>query len=215
MQSLWRLISSQRKFSDRLIAVDHDRYELSGNGKAGEFTIIRTTDWINVIPFTREGKLVFIRQFRHGIREVTLEIPGGAIDARDETPRMAAERELREETGYEALNWEYLGYVTPNPALQNNRCHTFLATEAHRGGTSFARGRRAGIAGSYGAPRAGSRGVRTVFRGGIRSPVIHGAWRRTACDMYVFIIMANKMKTPGPCSIEKSIVDEFCGKINS
>jgi 8-oxo-dGTP pyrophosphatase MutT (NUDIX family) len=134
MQSLWRLISSQRKFSDRLIAVDHDRYELSGNGKAGEFTIIRTTDWINVIPFTREGELVFIRQFRHGIREVTLEIPGGAIDARDDTPRMAAERELREETGYEAANWEYLGYVTPNPALQSNRCHTFLATEAHRAG---------------------------------------------------------------------------------
>ncbi len=132
MESLWRLISSTRKFSDRLIAVDHDRYELSGNGKAGQFTIIRTSDWINVIPVTKEGNLVFIRQFRHGIRDVTLEIPGGAIDARDASPRAAAERELREETGYEASRWEYLGFVTPNPALQDNRCHTFLATEARR-----------------------------------------------------------------------------------
>jgi ADP-ribose pyrophosphatase len=134
MQALWRLISSTRRFSDRLIAVDHDRYELAGNGKAGEFTIIRTSDWINVIPVTADGDLVFIRQFRHGIREVTLEIPGGAIDSRDATPMMAAQRELREETGYEAPQWEYLGYVTPNPALQDNRCHSFLATGARRAG---------------------------------------------------------------------------------
>jgi len=134
MHSLWRLISSTRRFSDRLISVDHDRYELAGNGASAEFTIIRTTDWINVIPFTPEGNLVFIRQFRHGIREVTLEIPGGAMDPHDETPRTAAERELREETGYQAARWEYLGYVTPNPALQDNRCHTFLATGARRVG---------------------------------------------------------------------------------
>jgi len=134
MHKMWRRISSTRQFSDRLIAVDHDRYELSGNGTPGEFTIIRTTDWVNVIPFTPEGNLVLIRQFRHGICEVTLEIPGGAIDTRDETPRTAAERELREETGYEAARWEYLGYVTPNPALQDNRCHTFLAAGARRAG---------------------------------------------------------------------------------
>jgi ADP-ribose diphosphatase len=132
MQSQWRLISSTRKFSDRLIAVDHDRYELSGNGTAGEFTVIRTGDWVNVIPVTPDGQMVFIRQFRHGIRAVTLEIPGGAIDARDDDPASAGRRELREETGYEAAHWEYLGYVTPNPALQDNRCHTFLATEAVR-----------------------------------------------------------------------------------
>lgn len=134
MQSLWRRVSSTRRFSDRLIAVDHDRYELAGNGRAGEFTVIRTSDWVNVIPVLPDGRLVFIRQFRHGIREETLEIPGGAIDLRDDGPRGAAERELREETGYEARGWEYLGYVTPNPAILDNRCHTFLATGAYRAG---------------------------------------------------------------------------------
>jgi ADP-ribose pyrophosphatase len=119
-------------FSDRLIAVDHDRYLLAGNGRSNDFTVIRTCDWINVIPVTPDGRLVFIRQFRHGIREVTVEIPGGAIDARDADPRSAAQRELLEETGYRAGKWEYLGYVTPNPALQNNRCHTYLALDAIR-----------------------------------------------------------------------------------
>src|SRR4030043_2403384 len=134
MQSLWTLLHSERKYSDRLISVDRDRYRLEKNGRTGDFTIIRTFDWINVIPVTEEGNFVFIRQFRHGIREVTLEIPGGAIDPSDSSPRVAAERELREETGFVAGRWEDLGFVTPNPALQNNRCHTFLAAGASRAG---------------------------------------------------------------------------------
>lgn len=132
MRSLWTLLHSQRKYSDRLISVDRERYRLEENGETGDFTIIRTADWINVIPVTEEGNFVFIRQFRHGIREVTLEIPGGAIDGSDPSPRAAAERELREEAGFAAPRWEDLGFVTPNPALQNNRCYTFLATGATR-----------------------------------------------------------------------------------
>jgi 8-oxo-dGTP pyrophosphatase MutT (NUDIX family) len=134
METLWTLLHSTRKFSDRLIAVDHDRYRLEETGRTNDFTVIRTSDWINVIPVTAEGNLVFIRQFRHGIREVTLEIPGGAIDAGDSDPAAAAKRELREETGFESAEWEPLGFVTPNPALQNNRCHTYLATKAFRAG---------------------------------------------------------------------------------
>ena len=136
MQTLWTLLHSTRKFSDRLIAVDHDLYRLEETGRTNDFTVIRTSDWINVIPVTAEGNLVFIRQFRHGIRETTLEIPGGAIDAADRDPEAAAARELREETGFEATEWESLGFVTPNPALQNNRCHTFLAKGAFRAGAT-------------------------------------------------------------------------------
>jgi ADP-ribose pyrophosphatase len=135
MKSRWTLLSSVRRFSDRLIAVDHDRYRLAGEGLPNDFTVIRTSDWINVIPVAHDGRIVFIRQFRHGIRETTLEIPGGAVDGWDADPLAAAVRELREETGFEAAQWDYLGYVTPNPALQDNRCHTFLATGARCAGS--------------------------------------------------------------------------------
>ncbi len=134
MKKLWTFLGSERKFSDRLIAVDHDLYRVDGRERPNTFTVIRTSDWINVIPVTADGSIVFIRQFRHGIREVTLEIPGGAIDSRDASPLDAAARELLEETGYRAARWEDLGFVTPNPALQDNRCHTFLATGAFRDG---------------------------------------------------------------------------------
>jgi len=69
-----------------------------------------------------------VEQFRHGIDAPTLEIPGGGCDP-GEHPAEAARRELREETGFVSKQWVALGSCTPNPATQNNRCHTFLALD--------------------------------------------------------------------------------------
>jgi 8-oxo-dGTP pyrophosphatase MutT (NUDIX family) len=92
--------------------------------------VLDSRDWINVVPVTPEGNLVLIRQFRHGTASVVWEIPGGMVDLEDENPEQAARRELLEETGYEPERMVFLGAVHPNPAIQNNRCHTFLASNA-------------------------------------------------------------------------------------
>jgi len=81
---------------------------------------------VNVVAMTREEKLVVVRQYRFGTREITTEIPAGIIEDGEES-REAAIRELKEETGYTGTEWEYLGYVEPNPAFLNNRCHHWLA----------------------------------------------------------------------------------------
>ena len=72
-----------------------------------------------------------VRQYRHGSRAVTLEIPGGLFDPGD-TPEEAAARELLEETGYQAERWTEIGVANPNPAIFNNRCYTFLAQDIQK-----------------------------------------------------------------------------------
>lgn len=97
-------------------------------GREHAFYRLQGPDWVNVVAFTREGELLVVEQFRHGIDAATLEIPGGGCDP-GENPAAAALRELREETGFVSTQWVALGSCTPNPATQNNRCHTFLALD--------------------------------------------------------------------------------------
>ena len=91
--------------------------------------VFAVPDWCNVLAETPEGELVFVWQYRHGTDEMSLEIPGGVIDPGEE-PIDAARRELEEETGYTAESFELVSVVEPNPALQGNRCFTFLARGA-------------------------------------------------------------------------------------
>ncbi len=92
---------------------------------------IDAAPWVNVVPFTSAGELICVRQYRHGARKVTLEIPGGIVDP-GEAPATAAAQELLEETGFRAREVLPLGAVNPNPALFSNCLHTFLALGAER-----------------------------------------------------------------------------------
>mgnify|MGYP001271206091 CR=1 FL=1 len=91
---------------------------------------LESPNWVNIIPITKNNEVVFVRQFRHGISSETLEIPGGMID-NHESPMVAAERELFEETGYACEEIIELGNISPNPALFNNRVFTFMGKGAY------------------------------------------------------------------------------------
>jgi ADP-ribose pyrophosphatase len=124
----WRRLDSRRLQDCRVFDVDEVRFEPPDGGQPKSFYCIRAIDWINVIPVTADGEVLLLRQYRFGVEDFTLEIPGGMCDP-GETPRQAALRELREETGHEAGELIELGWVHPNPAIQDNRCHTFLARD--------------------------------------------------------------------------------------
>jgi 8-oxo-dGTP pyrophosphatase MutT (NUDIX family) len=86
---------------------------------------------VNVIALTPDHRLVLVRQFRYGIDDFSLEIPGGVIDPGEDF-LAAGVRELREESGYVGDPARLLGSVHPNPAMQSNRCHLVLVTNARR-----------------------------------------------------------------------------------
>lgn len=129
----WRRIGSTRLHSCRVFDVDLVRFEPPGGGPAVSFYRIDSPDWVNVIPLTTDRRVLFVRQFRFGIDDFTLEVPGGMCDP-GEAPLDAARRELREETGHAAREIVELGWVHPNPALQPNRCFSYLALDVEPAG---------------------------------------------------------------------------------
>ena len=100
--------------------------ESPSTGDPHPFYRIESPAWVNVVALTEDEELVMVRQWRQGLRAVTLEIPGGLVDP-GETPAEAGARELLEETGFRADRMTSLGSINPNPALFANRCHMQVA----------------------------------------------------------------------------------------
>ncbi len=122
----WPLIGSLPGQSYRVFSVRTDRAVSPRTEKEHDFYVIETKDWVNVIPITEDHRVVMVRQYRHGSRGVTLEIPGGLLDD-DDTPKKAAAREMLEETGYQAEEMVEIGNINPNPAIFGNRVYTYVA----------------------------------------------------------------------------------------
>jgi ADP-ribose pyrophosphatase len=126
---VWQTISSSPGPDLKIFRVRFDRVVNPRNSSEVEAVVLETPDWVDVLAVTPKARLVVIDQYRFGTGTMTTEIPAGAVD-RGETAEEAAKRELYEETGYESDDWEYLGWVQPNPAFHNNVCHQFLAKNA-------------------------------------------------------------------------------------
>lgn len=127
MKKDWNYLYSKSVFKNRLVNVRQDKYHFLPNDIIKDFTVFELGDWVNIIPVTESGEIVTIRQYRHGVRRDTIEIPGGLISEEDSSPMEAAVREMTEETGYISTDVVHIGTVEPNPALQTNRCYSFLA----------------------------------------------------------------------------------------
>ena len=107
-----------------------DKCELS-NGNLLDATIFEFRAWANVLALTKNGEAILVRQYRHGVCDVLWEFPGGVVED-GEDPLEGAKRELLEETGYTTSNIIQIGQVYPNPALQTNTLHCFLALDVEK-----------------------------------------------------------------------------------
>ena len=120
-------LSSEAVFEGRLLNVFRDEVRLP-DGKPGVREYIKHPGAVVVIPVCSDGLLIFERQFRYPLGRAFLELPAGKIDAGEDI-LACAQRELREETGFAAANWEYVGVMHPCIGYSDERIEVFFAHE--------------------------------------------------------------------------------------
>ena len=125
----WQTLSVERGEDYGLFRVERLARVSPRTGHVGQYKVLRIASWANVVALTPDREVVLIEQYRHGIDDLTLEIPGGVVEP-GEDPLLGAARELREETGYAGDEPILIGKVHPNPAIQDNVCYTYLIENA-------------------------------------------------------------------------------------
>jgi len=119
-------VGSEYVLDTPIFKVRMDRALHPETGREGRYVALEMHDFVNMVAETTDGGVLMVRQWRHGVRSIELELPAGLVDP-GEDALVAAKRELREETGYASDSWQSIGEVAPNPAYQANRCSTFWA----------------------------------------------------------------------------------------
>ncbi len=100
-----------------------------------ELFLIDGLNWANIFAITPNNEIILVRQYRHGIEDFTIELPGGCVE-KEEDPKEGVIRELQEETGYITDDAEFLGTLRPNPAMMSNSIHFYLARNVNVSSTT-------------------------------------------------------------------------------
>ena len=127
MEKKWKILESKYIIKRPWLTARCDKVELADGRINSEYYVLEYPDWVNVIAITKDGRFIMERQYRHGLQVFSTELPCGVME-KGETPVQAAQRELREETGYAGGKWTELMAIGANPGSQNNLTHCFLAT---------------------------------------------------------------------------------------
>jgi ADP-ribose pyrophosphatase len=122
---------------DRRLLVDRSPYatiydedlRLPDGSVITNFVRVELPDFIVVFSMLEDGRVPMVRQYRQAIRGYSLELPAGQVENGEDT-LAAAQRELREEAGIEAVHWEFLGKFVMDANRQCGWCYVYLATDA-------------------------------------------------------------------------------------
>lgn len=121
-----KTLNTEQIFTGKVISLQVDEVELP-NGKVSKREIIKHPGAVAVIPVTAENKIVLVEQYRKALERTIIEIPAGKLE-KGEEPRLCAERELEEETGYECTNMEWLISFYTSPGFADEIVHLYKAT---------------------------------------------------------------------------------------
>ena len=126
----WDVLETSTAFSNRWLRVRRDVCR-TNRGNVIDYYVVERASYVAVVALTPGLDVLLVRQYKHGAGRLVLELPAGYIEG-DEDPLACAQRELLEETGYEAQTWEPLAVLLASPSTSSHSAHLYLATGAHR-----------------------------------------------------------------------------------
>jgi len=126
----WPVLKRQLVEDFKLFQIQKKQVRSPRTGEISEVQSIHLVDWVLILPLTADEQVIMVRQYRHGIERICLELPGGLVDPADRLPAISAQRELMEETGYQADQIMLIGECYPQPAILSNKCFFYLAQNA-------------------------------------------------------------------------------------
>lgn len=140
----WEEVSVKHLIQNKWIDLRQSRYRFPDGTEFEPYYSYSRRDYVVIVPFDEKGDLICVKQYRHGLKEVTTEFPAGGIERNDgkeygtkepgltEDAVKAAVRELSEETGYEAGKMEHLITVPSNATVSDNYAHIFVARDCKK-----------------------------------------------------------------------------------
>lgn len=128
---LWQVLKDTKLFETPIFSLHQIDLLPRPKKQPVSFYVLDAPEWVNVIALTPENNIVLVEQYRAGVHQSSLEIPGGMADP-GEDPIEAAKRELLEETGFSSAKWTKIGKTSSNPAILNNFTHLYLAENCQK-----------------------------------------------------------------------------------
>jgi 8-oxo-dGTP pyrophosphatase MutT (NUDIX family) len=122
----WKVLNSEYLYNEPWLTIRKEKCELPNGRIMPAYYTLEYPSWVSAFALTKEGQVVMVKQYRHGLGVVSTELPGGVVD-KGETLEIAIARELMEETGYVFESFEFIGKLCANPATTNNYMHMFIA----------------------------------------------------------------------------------------
>lgn len=120
-------LNSTEIYKGKVFTITCDDVELS-DGYKSKREVVHHSGGVVIVAQT-ENKILMVRQFRYATKEALYELPAGKLDKQGEDILSAAKRELEEETGYCAQNWESLGYIWTSPGFCSEKLYLFKASD--------------------------------------------------------------------------------------
>lgn len=131
MEKKWKTLETRKALDEEWFKVDSETVELPDKRRIDDYYVWNSGDVVLTVPYTKDNKFVLVKQYKHGIKEVVIEFPAGVLE-KGEDPKVGAEREFLEETGFVSKEVELIATLSDNPTKQRGRGYVFLARDSEK-----------------------------------------------------------------------------------